>query len=113
VSLGLGPGQRPPEGDAVQGAKLVTGNREKDLALNRRDHPYPVKRLDGPTSPGRRHRFTALLRVDDLRQGTVVLGMEHRVLEDGEVTDIEIWRHGERGRHQKTLLEDGSIDYTD
>ncbi|WP_295394381.1 hypothetical protein, partial [uncultured Thiodictyon sp.] len=105
MSLGLCTGKRPPEGHAIQGAKLVTGNREKDLALNRRDHPHPVKRLDGPTPPRGRHRSTALLRVDDLRQGTVVLGMEHRALEDGKVTDIEVWRHSGRGRHQKALRE--------
>ena len=94
MSLGFCPGKRPSEGDTIQGPQLVTGNRKENLAINRRDHPYPVKRLDGPTSPGRRHRSTALLSVDDLRQGTVVLGMEHRALEDGKVTDVEIWRHG-------------------
>ena len=112
MSLRFCLGQRPSEGNAVQGAELVAGNREENLALNRRDHPHPVKRLDGPTSPGRRHRSTAPLRVDDLRQGTVVLGMEHRALEDGEVTDIEIGRHGGRGGHQEALLEHCGIGYT-
>ncbi len=104
MPLGLCTGKRPPEGHAIQRAKLVTGNREKDLALNRRDHPHPVKRLDGPTPPRGRHRSTALLSVDDLRQGTVVLGMEHRALEDGEVTKVEIGGHSGRRRHEEALF---------
>ena len=111
MGLGFCAGKRPSEGNAVQGAKLVARNREENLARNRRDHPHPVERLDGPWPSRGRNRPAALLRGDDLRQGTVVLGVEHRALEDGEVTDVEIWRHGGRGGHQETLLENCDIAY--